>query len=200
VQRSARPGGDTLLDAFGNHSVAVEGDSLLSDLYLMNAFGGQLREGALKEHWGKYRIVETPTPGLLISSWRPGMAVKEDARDLADALEPIADTMIRDGALAAVFAKYGLTRRRMSEATPGCRRRTIRGFGKGGVSIQGGHGRVRLYGTTRRDFANVAKLPELVHKTQALVLKKTHQFDGCFCKALVSKQQHEHDESDDNAD
>jgi ABC-type amino acid transport substrate-binding protein len=37
------------------------------------------------------------------------MAVKEDARDLADALEAIADTMIRDGSLAALFAKYGLT-------------------------------------------------------------------------------------------
>ena len=66
-------------------------------------------EGALKEHRGKYRIVQMPTPGLLISSWRPGMAVKEDAHDLADALEPIVDTMIRDGALAALFAKYGLT-------------------------------------------------------------------------------------------
>ena len=132
-------GGDTLLDAFGNRKVAVEGDSL-SDSYLMGAFGGRLRdnvvhllsideavaalqrgevagvmaqrseiEGALKEHRGKYRIVQMPTPGLLISSWRPGMAVKEDAHDLADALEPIVDTMICDGALAALFAKYGLT-------------------------------------------------------------------------------------------
>jgi ABC-type amino acid transport substrate-binding protein len=61
-------------------------------------------EGALKEHHGKYRIVQ-----MLISSWRSGMAVKEDAHDLADALEPIVDTMIRDGSLAALFAKYGLT-------------------------------------------------------------------------------------------
>ena len=66
-------------------------------------------EGALKEHRGKYRIVQMPTPGLFVSSWRPGMAVKEDAHDLADALEPIVDTMIRDGTLAALFAKYGLT-------------------------------------------------------------------------------------------
>lgn len=139
VTDPAQTGGDTLLDAFGNHKVAVQGDSL-SDSYLMGAFDGQLREnvvhflsvneataamqrgevagvmaqrseieGALKEHRGKYRIVEMPTPGLLISSWRPGMAVKEDARDLADALEPIADTMIRDGSLAALFAKHGLT-------------------------------------------------------------------------------------------
>jgi ABC-type amino acid transport substrate-binding protein len=139
VTDPAQTGGDTLLDAFGNRKVAVEGDSL-SDSYLMGAFGGRLRdnvvhflsveaavaallrgevagvmaqrseiEGALKEHQGKYRIVGMPTPGLLISSWRPGMAVKEDAHDLADALEPIADTMIRDGSLAALFAKYGLT-------------------------------------------------------------------------------------------
>ncbi|MGA9265192.1 MAG: transporter substrate-binding domain-containing protein [Rhodomicrobium sp.] len=132
-------GGDTLLDAFENRKVAVEGDSL-SDSYLMGAFGGRLREnvvhhlsideavaalqrgevagvmaqrseieGALKEHRGKYRIVQMPTPGLFVSSWRPGMAVKEDAHDLADALEPIVDTMIRDGTLAALFAKYGLT-------------------------------------------------------------------------------------------
>jgi len=132
-------GGDTLLDAFGDHKVGVEGDAL-SDLYLMGAFGGQLRnnvvhflsvqealaamqrgevagvmaqrsevEGALKDHRGKYRIAAMPTPGLLISSWRPGMAVKEDARDLADAVELITDGMIRDGSLAALFAKYGLT-------------------------------------------------------------------------------------------
>jgi ABC-type amino acid transport substrate-binding protein len=131
--------GNTLLDAFGNHKIAVAGDSL-PDLYLMGAFGGRLRdnvvhflsiaeavmamqrgeiagvmaqrseiEGALKRHHGKYRIVTMPTPGLLVSSWRPGMAVAEDARDLADALELIADTMIRDGSLAALFAKYGLT-------------------------------------------------------------------------------------------
>ncbi len=138
VTDPAQTGGDTLEDAFGNHKVGVEGDSL-ADSYLMRAFGG-LRdnvvhfltvgeaiaamqrgevagvmaqrseiEGALKEHRGSYRIVHMPTPGLLISSWRPGMAVKEDARDLADAIEPIAGTMIRDGSLAALFAKYGLT-------------------------------------------------------------------------------------------
>jgi ABC-type amino acid transport substrate-binding protein len=137
VTDPAQTGGDTLLDAFKYHKVAVEGDSL-ADLYLMGAFGvrenvvhfltvkeavaamqrGEVAgvmaqrseiEGALKEHHGKYRIVQMPTPGLLITSWRPGMAVKEDARDLADALETIADTMIRDGSLAALFAKYGLT-------------------------------------------------------------------------------------------
>jgi ABC-type amino acid transport substrate-binding protein len=141
VTDPAQTGGDTLLDAFGDRKVAVEGDSL-SDAYLMGAFGGQLRsnvvhhlsideameamrrgevagvmaqrseiEGALKEHRGEYRIVEMPTPGLFISSWKPGMAVKEDARDLADALEPIVDTMIRDGSIGALFAKYGLTYR-----------------------------------------------------------------------------------------
>jgi len=66
-------------------------------------------EGALKEHRREYRIVAMPTPGLLISSWSPGMAVKKDARDLADALESIADAMIHDGSFAALFAKYGLT-------------------------------------------------------------------------------------------
>jgi len=139
VTDPAQTSGNTLLDAFGSHKVAVEGDSL-SDLYLMGAFGGQLRdnvvhflsvpealeamqrgdvagvmaqrseiEGGLKEHRGNYHIVDMPTPGLLVSSWRPGMAVKEDSHDLADALERIADTMIRDGSLAALFAKYGLT-------------------------------------------------------------------------------------------
>ena len=139
VTDPTQTGGDTLLDAFKDHKVGVEGDSL-ADLYLMGAFGDELREnvvhfltvkeavealqrgevagvmaqrseieGALKDKRGQYRIAAMPTPGLLISSWRPGMAVKEDARDLADALETIADTMIRDGSLAALFAKYGLT-------------------------------------------------------------------------------------------
>jgi ABC-type amino acid transport substrate-binding protein len=96
VTDPAQTGGNTLLDAFGGHKVAVAGDSL-ADLYLMGAFGGLLHdnvvhflsveeavaamqrgevagvmaqrseiEGALKENRGKYRIVEMPTPGLLI--------------------------------------------------------------------------------------------------------------------------------------
>ena len=32
----------------------------------------------------------------------------------------------------------------------------------------------------RRIAANIAKLPELVRETQALALKKAHQFDCCF--------------------
>ena len=139
VTDPAQTGGSTLLDAFGGHKVAVAGDTLadlylmgafgglLRDnvvhfLSVEEAVAAMQRgevagvmaqrseiEGALKENRGKYRIVEMPTPGLLIPSWRPGMAVKEDAHDLANAIELIADTMIHDGSLAALFARYGLT-------------------------------------------------------------------------------------------
>jgi hypothetical protein len=47
-----------------------------------------------------------------------------------------------------------------------------------------------------RIAANVGKLPELLGKPSAKALKKAHPFDVCFCKALVSKQEHEHDEAD----
>jgi ABC-type amino acid transport substrate-binding protein len=139
VTDPAQTGGDTLVDAFGSRKVGVEGDSLADSYLMgafggqlrgnvvhfqtvEEAVAAMLRgevagvmaqrseiEGALKENRGSYRLTHMPTPGLLITSWRPGMAVKEDARDLADAIAPIADAMIRDGSLAALFAKYGLT-------------------------------------------------------------------------------------------
>ena len=139
VTDPAQTGGDTLSDAFANRKVGVEGDSLADSYLMGAFDGGLRNnvvhflsveeaiaamqrgevagvmaqrseiEGALKEHRREYRIVAMPTPGLLISSWSPGMVVKEDARDLADALESIADAMIHDGSIAALFAKYGLT-------------------------------------------------------------------------------------------
>ena len=42
----AQTGGNTLLDAFGGHKVAVAGDSL-ADLYLMGAFGGLLHDNVV---------------------------------------------------------------------------------------------------------------------------------------------------------
>jgi len=139
VTDPGQTGGDTLVDAFGSHKAGVAGDSLADAYLMSAFSGqlrgnvvhfqtveeavaamqrGEVAgvmaqrseiEDALKEHRGSYRIVQMPTPGLLISSWMPGMAVKADARDLADAIEPIAATMIRDGSLAALFTKYGLT-------------------------------------------------------------------------------------------
>jgi ABC-type amino acid transport substrate-binding protein len=141
VTDPAQVEGDTLLDAFSEHKVGVEGGSL-ADAYLIGAFAGQLRsnvvhflsvaeaiaamrrgeiagvmaqrseiEGAVKEVREKYRVREMPLPGLLNSAWRPGLAVKENARDLADALEPIIETMVRDGSLAELFGRYGLSYR-----------------------------------------------------------------------------------------
>lgn len=47
-------------------------------------------------------------PGLAKPSWELGLAVKENARDLAWALGDVVTAMREDGAMAAIFARHGL--------------------------------------------------------------------------------------------
>ena len=49
------------------------------------------------------------TPGLMIRSWPIGMAVKVNSHDLANAIEPMIQKMIKDGSFKKLFAKYGLS-------------------------------------------------------------------------------------------
>jgi len=135
----AQTSGGDLVSAFSEHSVGVEGDAL-ADIYLMNAYGGVLREklvhfhdveaavaalrrgevagvmaprsqleGALHGKRGSFHITVMPTPGLTISSWLIGMAVKVNAHDLANAIDPIITKMINDGSLEKLFSRHGLT-------------------------------------------------------------------------------------------
>ncbi len=57
----------------------------------------------------KFKLVGGPFPGLFRPSWDIGMAVKEDSRDLAYKLEDVVNALSRDGKLAEVFSKYGMT-------------------------------------------------------------------------------------------
>ncbi len=132
-------GGTDLIAAFGEHKVGVEGDSLADNYLLgafggrlrdnvvhfhsvaaaVNAMAqGKVAgvmglrtqvEAALKKHHRHFRISSMPLPGLTVRSWLIGMAVKVDSHDLANAIEPIIETMARDGTLAKLFAKYGMT-------------------------------------------------------------------------------------------
>ena len=50
-----------------------------------------------------------PLPAMTSPGWDIGLAVKDDSHDLADKLEAVMATMVKDGRLAAIFARYGVT-------------------------------------------------------------------------------------------
>lgn len=51
----------------------------------------------------------SPIPALASPGWDIGIAVKDDSRDLADALEAAMDRFAADGTLVKLFAAYGVT-------------------------------------------------------------------------------------------
>ncbi|MBU6165203.1 MAG: transporter substrate-binding domain-containing protein [Alphaproteobacteria bacterium] len=51
-----------------------------------------------------------PIPALPSPGWDVGLAVKDDSRDLADALEAVMERFAGDGTLDRIFAPYGVTR------------------------------------------------------------------------------------------
>lgn len=55
------------------------------------------------------KVVEPPMPGLTMSSWDVGMAVRTNARDLGYALGDTITKMRSSGEMKDLFAKYGLT-------------------------------------------------------------------------------------------
>lgn len=54
------------------------------------------------------KIVQPAMPGLVISEWHVGMAVKHDSRDLGYALGDVISKMRGNGALKAIFSGYGV--------------------------------------------------------------------------------------------
>lgn len=50
-----------------------------------------------------------PLPALPSPGWDVGLAVKDDSRDLGDALEQIIAEAQKNGTLSAIFAQYGVT-------------------------------------------------------------------------------------------
>ncbi|HYH21269.1 MAG TPA: transporter substrate-binding domain-containing protein [Azospirillum sp.] len=66
-------------------------------------------EAALGDKRGAYAVVAPATPGLMKRKWTLGMAVREDSRDLAYAVEDVIARLKEDGTLQSIFAERGLT-------------------------------------------------------------------------------------------
>jgi len=132
-------GGSDLVAAFAEHKVGVELDSLSDQYLVGAYSGalrenvvhfantteavaalrrGEVAgvmgtrseiEGAVKLDRKKYHVGPMPMPGLIRTAWPIGMAVKVNAHDLANAIEPVLAGLAKDGSLAKLFTKYGLT-------------------------------------------------------------------------------------------
>jgi ABC-type amino acid transport substrate-binding protein len=59
----------------------------------------------------RFELLADVFPGLAVTSWPIGAAVRENARDLGYAVGDIIAAGIRDGAIAAAFARHGVTYR-----------------------------------------------------------------------------------------
>lgn len=55
------------------------------------------------------KVRKGPLPALPSPGWDIGMAVKDDSRDLADALDTMIAGFRTDGTLDAIFARYGVS-------------------------------------------------------------------------------------------
>lgn len=57
----------------------------------------------------RLKLRRGPLPALPSPGWDVGIAVKDDSRDLADALEPAMQQLVRDGTVNAILARYGVS-------------------------------------------------------------------------------------------
>jgi ABC-type amino acid transport substrate-binding protein len=71
---------------------------------------GQI-EGLLGPERGRFELLTDVFPGLSITAWPIGCCVRENARDLGYAVGDIITAAIRDGTMASLFARYGVTYR-----------------------------------------------------------------------------------------
>ena len=112
----------------------------VEDHYLMNAFGGILRENvvhfatipeamaALRKNevaavigrqtlieaglqgtTGSFEVAPVAMPGLSLSGWDIGLAVKADRPELASAVEQAMAELLKDGTVERIFTKRGLS-------------------------------------------------------------------------------------------
>lgn len=68
-------------------------------------------EHALTGGNAKVKVRRGPLPALPSPGWDVGLAVKDDSRDLGDALERAVAEVQKNGTLATIFAKYGVSPR-----------------------------------------------------------------------------------------
>lgn len=66
-------------------------------------------EGVLGDRREDYDIDQPVLPGLSVSSWIVGAAVRENARDLRWAAGDIIDAAVRNGQMAGIFEKFGVS-------------------------------------------------------------------------------------------
>jgi ABC-type amino acid transport substrate-binding protein len=123
---------------FTREKIGVEGRTL-SDAYLLGVLNGRLRDNVvhfagvdkaieklkagelaavmgprseIENAMGKDTrfVIETvQMPELKINSWPLGMAVKADDTQLADALSEALKQLQKDGTVAAIFARHGIS-------------------------------------------------------------------------------------------
>ncbi len=65
---------------------------------------------------GRLAVRTRPLPAMPSPGWDVGMAVRDDSRDLGDALESAVQALAADGRLDAIFARYGVRRMPPAEA------------------------------------------------------------------------------------
>ena len=56
----------------------------------------------------RYQLADIPMPNLVSRYWEVGMAVKDDHRSLAYALEDVVTAMINSGDMKKLVAQYGV--------------------------------------------------------------------------------------------
>lgn len=128
----------TALEVFTREKIGVEGQTL-SDAFLLGILNGRLREsvvhfssvaaavGKLKANEiaavmgpraeieaalgkdARFAIDTVQMPELKINSWPLGMAVKAEEGALADALAGALRELQKNGTVAAIFARHGIT-------------------------------------------------------------------------------------------
>ncbi len=126
------------LEVFTREKIGVEGRTL-ADAFLLGVLNGRLRDnvvhfpsiqaavdklkaGELAAVMGprteiemalggdtRFLIDAVQMPELKINSWPLGMAVKAEEKELADALNEGIKALVKDGTVAGIFAKHGLT-------------------------------------------------------------------------------------------
>ena len=78
-----------------------------------------LIEAGLEGKGGNFVISTAPTPGIAITGWELGLAVKADNPDLAAALDKAMAELLKDGSIERIFTKRGLSYRPPAGAEPG---------------------------------------------------------------------------------
>lgn len=73
-------------------------------------------EGALGERRDDFDLDQVELPGLAVTGWSVGAAVRENARDLRWAAGDIIDAMVQNGEMAGIFSQYGVTYRSAGDA------------------------------------------------------------------------------------